>query len=718
MAGKPLSNIWPNMVLIATIIVYLVYFALAFYTLTHLPPIPTAVVTDKGDVILTGEEVVQGKILMQKYGLFDYGSFWGFGGYMGVDFTALALKIINDSINQYAKIYNVSVDTLKSIKVYGNSFTDLLNPIQGKFVVSEAYLTAYNNLYNKLREILSENSSSYALKPNLVNNATSLRAITSFIFWGALISMLGYTNGFPYTPGLTEPNIHVSLATWAMIVAALAPLVPMITIVSMKFLDHWRDPRISLKLPVPNSAQRVGLVGILLAAIVSGVQGLLGGLAMHYYVDPQGIGLNSFLPFNVARALHLNSAVAWIALTWVSFSIFALPYLGINLSKKHSTIILLLTLVAGAGLLLGIFLSYNQLIPSPWWFILGAQGRPNDVDQGTLWLLLVAIVFFYASYLFFKASSASAEQIRPLVKIIAIGLAGSGLGAVIGALPVISPWAHFTADQYFSWIMIHAFVEGFWPSIVVPVLLIILVVNGLIPPSLAVIAASIDSTSEIVSGMIGTAHHYYFGGEPVFWMYIGAAASIIEVIPLGFLAYYAILLWRKGEVKNELQKTLLSFLAVTAIGGAAMGAVVDGAILNAPVMNYYLHGLQMTMAHAHFAFPMVWGLTAILMWYTALAVSGGLNDRDLKVLRRVAVLYGLGFVSQGIVLFALGGSQLATQLSYGYWAVKGVEFWSNPTNSLIIWLRTPVDVIAGIAVGIFIYYVLRAFSRAMKVPAS
>ena len=704
MSSKSVSNAWANLVLVATVLVYLFYIVLAGYTLSHLPPIPNAVVTQNGTVLFTGNQVISGKELMQKYGLFDYGSYWGFGAYYGVDYTALALKIINGTADP------------PSIKIDGPAYSSITTPVAGEWVVSNSYVKAYNALYGQLYDLLYANSSNYGLKPHLVS-PDALKNITAFVMWGAMISLMGYTNGFPYMPGETQPSINVSLSTWVMLVVLLAVLVSMVSYVSIKIMDHWRDPRISVTLPPPSQAQRVGLIGVFFASILAAVQGLLGYLAMHYYVDPQGLpGFIDFLPFNVARALHLNMAIVWIALTWVSFSIFALPYLGVPLSKRLSSAILGLTLFTGVGLLLGILLSYNQLIPSPFWFVFGAQGRPDDVDQGTFWLLLVAVIFFLASYLFSKASKASAEPLRPLVKILSIGLAGAGIGTVFGSLPVIAPWPNFTEDQFFLWILIHSYVEGFWPSIVVPVILILLVVNDLVPPNLAVIAASVDSTSEIISGMIGTAHHYYFGGEPVFWMYIGASAAMLEVVPILFLSYYAILLWRRGEVKTEFQKTLVLAVLVSGLVGGFVGAIIGGAaILNAPVINYYVHGLQFTMAHAHFAFPLVWGLTAIVMWVSALYISGGISEGEMRTLRRMIVLYAIGFVLQGVDLWALGAVQLATVLRVGLWAAKGTGFYLQPIPDVIVWFRLVGDVIAGLAAAVIILYTMRGVVRAYRV---
>ena len=160
------------------------------------------------------------------------------------------------------------------------------------------------------------------------------------------------------------------------------------------------------------------------------------------------------------------------------------------------------------GILIGLWASYLRLLPDPIWFIVGSQVRPV-ISQGTLWLLLIAALLSYLSLTVWRVSKPSPEPIQPPVKILAIVLAGTAFGAFIGALPVVTPWWHFTIDKCFRWIIIHSFVEGFWPAIVIPILLILLVIAVMVPPKMAVAAAGIDATLEIATGMIGTAHHYY-----------------------------------------------------------------------------------------------------------------------------------------------------------------------------------------------------------------
>ena len=460
----------------------------------------------------------------------------------------------------------------------------------------------------------------------------------------------------------------------------------------------------------------------MLAVLGLSVLGLLGGYLMHKYTEPAELyGINNILPFNVARGLHYNLAILWIAVSWVSFALFVLPYLGVQLSRARVLAILGAGAVTALGILLGLWASYLRLLPDPIWFIVGSQGRPV-ISQGTLWLLLIAALLSYLSLTVWRASKTSPEPIQPLVKILAIALGGTAFGAFMGALPVVTPWWHFTIDEYFRWIIIHAFVEGFWPAIVIPILLILLVIAGMVPPKMAVAAAGIDATLEIVTGMIGTAHHYYWGGQPTLWMYVGAVMSTLEVIPLGFLIAYTVVLWRRGEYKTELQKTLLTFVMVAAFGGA-IGVVAFGAgLINMPVVNYYLHGSQGTMVHAHLAMPLAYGVPTMLMWVVAFLLAGAFTEKHLRRLRIAVVVMAAGFYLQVLIsLMLLMSNQFVTTQQLGYWASKALfapdgtpAFWARPDIQLYVWLRLIGDIVAAAGIATFLIYMLRAFPRMLK----
>jgi nitric oxide reductase subunit B len=708
-AGNGLTKL----VLVAAIAVYLVYAAMAVYTFQNLPPIPEKVVVkDTGEVLFTYSDIVEGKKLVQRYGLQDYGSFLGFGGYFGMDYTAYTLKILRD----------------EAIQLGADNPREVLQP---EFVahsptvayVSQEFAEAYSRVkefYHKL--FTGELGETRLAELPLTREETD--KIAAFFTWGAMIAMKGYTNGFPYTPGLVEPSVHSVKATWATIFTLLLVIMPLVGYIMIKFIDYWRDRRVAVELPPPSKAQRVALLGMALAALGLAVQGLLGGYMMHLYTEPTlyGIDLSNILPFNVARALHYNLAILWIVVSWVSFALFILPYFGAKISEGEAKLVLSAGAIVSLAILVGIWLSYLGKIPEPLWFIVGSQGRPV-ISQGSLWLLLVtALLALLAVKVYRTSQTTPLEPARPLLKILSIGLAGAAVGAFVGALPVIGPWEHFTVDEYFRWITIHSFVEGFWPAIIIPILVALLVVTGMVPPKLGVAVAGVDASLEIASGMIGTAHHYYWGGEPTIWMYVGAVVSTLEVLPIGFLIAYALVLWRRGEIRNELQKTILTFILVAAFGGA-VGVVAFGAgLINMPVVNYYLHGSQGTMVHAHLAMPLAYGVPTMLLWVVAFYLAGGFGDNTLRKLRKAAVLFAIGFYLQA--LLSLGPmmlKQFNLAAEQGYWAIKGPiapdggpGFYEDSTVKMLAWARMLGDLVAAAAIAVFLYEVLKGLPRALR----
>ena len=57
---------------------YLVYFAATAYTFENLPPVPDLVETLEGKVLSTEKDIIDGKHLVQRYGLQDYGGILGY----------------------------------------------------------------------------------------------------------------------------------------------------------------------------------------------------------------------------------------------------------------------------------------------------------------------------------------------------------------------------------------------------------------------------------------------------------------------------------------------------------------------------------------------------------------------------------------------------------------------------------------------------------------
>ena len=76
------------------------------------PPIPAAVVSTKGQAMLTGDEIEKGQNVWQALGGMQVGSIWGHGSYVAPDWTAEYLHresvFILDklAIRQFGKPYD------------------------------------------------------------------------------------------------------------------------------------------------------------------------------------------------------------------------------------------------------------------------------------------------------------------------------------------------------------------------------------------------------------------------------------------------------------------------------------------------------------------------------------------------------------------------------------------------------------------------------------
>jgi nitric oxide reductase subunit B len=253
-----MKNGWTYLVAGVTVLVYIVYIAMAVWTFYNLPPIPEKVVTKSGQLLFTAQDVIEGKILAQKYGLLDYGSFLGFSGYFGIDYTAYTLKFYVDKVKELRGLSLSDADVKELITPQPTArSSSVFAPVSGVAVVSDEFGRAFGEAVKFYGELFGPRAESIGLKPNLITNQEEVGKIVAFFTWGLMIAMSNYTNGFPYMPGILGPNIHVTVATWATFFVMLLVIMPLAGYVIMKFLDYWKEPRVTLQLPPPCPAQRL-----------------------------------------------------------------------------------------------------------------------------------------------------------------------------------------------------------------------------------------------------------------------------------------------------------------------------------------------------------------------------------------------------------------------------------------------------------------------------
>src|SRR2546421_405914 len=93
MANSPrrpmvISRLWLQGVILTFVFGFAVLGYLAVRVYQDHAPVPGRVVSETGQPVFTGEDILLGQQLFLTYGLMEYGSVYGHGAYLGPDFTA------------------------------------------------------------------------------------------------------------------------------------------------------------------------------------------------------------------------------------------------------------------------------------------------------------------------------------------------------------------------------------------------------------------------------------------------------------------------------------------------------------------------------------------------------------------------------------------------------------------------------------------------------
>ena len=109
-------------------------------------------------------------------------------------------------------------------------------------------------------------------------------------------------------------------------------------------------------------------------------------------------------------------------------------------------------------------------------------------------------------------------------------------------------------------------------------------------------------------GVVGTAHHWYFNGEPAAVLALGAFFSAFEVIPLTFLTVEAWSFLQLGAAQQSRSQTPFphrwAVMFLVAVGfWNFLGAGIFGFLINLPIVSYFEVGTVLTPNHGHAAGP-------------------------------------------------------------------------------------------------------------------
>lgn len=375
-------------------------------------------------------------------------------------------------------------------------------------------------------------------------------------------------------------------------------------------------------------------VGQILFGLIMGLQYVVGDF------------LFPVLPFNVARMVHTNLLIVWLLFGFMGAAYYLIPEEADRELHSPKLAIILFWVFAAAGVLtiLGYLLvpyaglaalTHNELLPT-----MGREflEQPTITKMG---IVVVALGFLYNIGMTMLKGRKTAISM-----VMMTGLVGL---AVFFLFSFYNP-ENLARDKYYWWFVVHLWVEGVWELIMGSMLAFVLIkITGVdrevIEKWLYVIIAM-----ALITGIIGTGHHFFWIGAPEVWLWLGSIFSAMEPLP-----FFAMVLFSLNMVNRRRRQHPNKAASLWAIGTtvtAFLGAGVWGFLHTLAPVNYYTHGSQLTAAHGHLAFYGAYAMIIMTMISYAMPRLRGLGEAPDARAQRVEI-WGFWLMTVSMVMITL-----------------------------------------------------------------
>ncbi len=706
------------------------------------PPLPDRVVTEAGEVVLTGDDVELGRRVWQTTGGMQLGSIWGHGGYVAPDWTAdwlhrelmaiLDRWAVDSGAASYADLpaeQRAALQGRLETRIRENTFDPATRTIvidADRAAAIETVTAHYTSLFSA-DPATAELREAYAMKNDTVPSRDGRRALTAFFWWTAWAaatnrpgSTVTYTNNWPGEPliGNRPPPTTFLWSAFSVLflIAGIALLGWHHAVTHGRTEEPHRFPDsdpLALVRVTPSMRATAKYFWVVLALFLAQI--LLGAITAHYQVEGQnlyGFELANVLPYSLTRTWHTQLAVLWIATAWLGTGLYIGPAisgyepphqrLGVNLLFAS-----LLVIVVGA--FAGQWLAVMQRLGLDGNFWFGHQGwEYADIGRFWQWYLFIGLMLWLVlvGRALWPALARGGES-KSIVALLFLSVVAIGL--FFGAALMWGESTHISIVEYWRWWVVHLWVEGFFEVFATAVMAFLFTRLGLLPVRTATIAVLFATIVFMAGGVIGTLHHLYFSGTPTSVLALGASFSALEVVPLayiGFEAYHTYRLGRSTPWMARYKWPIMFFIAVAFWN--LVGAGLFGFLINPPLSLYYMQGLNLTPLHGHAALFGVYGMLGIglvLFCLRGLRPNVLWNERLLKT-SFWSLNVGLALMAM-TTLLPLGTLQLLVAIDRGYWYARSAEFMQQPIVELLVWLRVPGDTVFAIGAVAFALFVVR-----------
>ncbi len=360
-------------------------------------------------------------------------------------------------------------------------------------------------------------------------------------------------------------------------------------------------------------------------------------------------GLHDVIPFNAARATHLNLLVVWLLAGFMGAAYYIIPEETDNdvWQPRLAWIQWGSLCVVGVVSIIGFHLN--------WW-----EGRKFlEIPRPLDYLVVVNVLLFL---LIIGKTLFNGKRFTTTSVVLLVGL----VSAALLYLPGMIFFTNHTLDAYFRWWVVHLWVEGVWELIMGAILAYLLIKLTGVDREIIEKWLYIIVGLTFLSGILGTGHHYYYIGAPGYWLAVGGIFSALE--PLAFLgmALYTVMIARRRGLEHPNQIALK-----WAVGTGIMsfvGAGFLGFAHTLPQVNQWTHGTLVTAMHGHLAF---WGAYAMIVMAMIAYAMPAMTGRKLYEGGRAE----LAFWTSNIGMLAMTGAFAVAGIAQVYLErMSGMDF--------------------------------------------
>ncbi len=425
-------------------------------------------------------------------------------------------------------------------------------------------------------------------------------------------------------------------------------------------------------------------VGQILFGLIMGLQYVIGD-----FLFPE-------IPFNIARMVHTNLLIVWLLFGFMGSAYYLVP----EESERElyapwlAKLMFWVFLIAGAMTIVGyLSMSYAALAEVTMNDLLPTMGR-EFLEQPTITKMGIVIVAL--AFLYNIGMTVLTGRKTVITLVLLTGLVGL---AVFFLFSFYNP-DNIVLDKYFWWWVVHLWVEGVWELILASMLAYVLIkVTGVdrevIEKWLYIIIAM-----ALISGLVGTGHHFFWIGTPDYWQWLGSIFSALEPIPFFMMTLFAFNVVNKRRRDHPNKAAVLWALGTAVM--AFLGAGVWGFLHTLAPINYYTHGTQITAAHGHMAFYGAYVMVNLTMISYAMPIMRG--NKANNAAAQVIEMWSFWLMTIAMVfitLFLTGAGILQVYLQR--YSENPLPFMATQEKiTLFYWLREAAGVVFLIGLCLYI----------------